>query len=89
MNFNQPKQNSEEIMKNCNKRLLTDPNYNKDHYQMDNVRYNILKMEPETTPKPKTTANTQNFDLKQQNSNFNIDESVDDFDFDFGLDSDF
>lgn len=84
MNVNQPKQNSEEIMKNCNKRLLTDPNYDKNHYQMDKIRYNILKMEPETTPK--TTAKTQNFDLKQQNSNFNIDGGALDFDFDFDLD---
>lgn len=53
----QSEANADELMKQCQERLKTDPNYGMNNYEMDFIRYKVLKLLPENRDtKPNDTS---------------------------------
>lgn len=67
-----------EIMEKCAQRLKTDANYKKKDYDLDYIRYKILKLQPEKMNKTKISdendsifsENDEHFALEMDNFNF-------------------
>lgn len=73
-----PEVDFNEIMEKCAQRINSDPNYKKRDYDLDYIRYKILKIQPEKMNKQKIpdendsmfSDNDENFALEMDNFNF-------------------
>lgn len=78
-----PEVDVDEIMEKCAQRLKTDANYKTRDYDLDYIRYKILKIQPEKMNKAKIpdendsmfSENDEHFALETDNFNFATQES--------------